>query len=124
MIVIPTLSMNPNNLKLHLNAMNLRNHYITTGRDEIKGRAGDIFKIEGDPRIWALIKVGTEGYCIDEYAETFYIEEGYLAEKHGNNLQAISSLKNYLRKTYGDQSYIKIHPHTFMILHIREEDLK
>ena len=118
--IISTLPMEPNNLKIHKNAMNTRNHSITTGRDDIRGRPGDLFYIEGDPDIWVLTNVEANGYTIDEYAETYYREEGYLDYKANNHHQAISALKNYLRKTYGDYPYVKIHPHTLIRIHAKE----
>ena len=121
MKVIPTLTMDKNNLKIHLKYHDRR---IVTGRDEIKGRSGDLFKIEGDPRIWVLIRVPHEGYTIDDYAEEFYKDEGYSSVYQGGAIQSIGALKNYLRRTYGDYDYIRIWPHEFMVINLKEEDLK
>ena len=121
--IITTLSMRPENLQRHLN---YNPHIITTGRDEIKGLPEDVFRIEGDDRIWVLEHVTTRGYTIDVYAELYYKQEGFLtdSEYKGSAPRAIAALKHTLRKIYGDYDHVRIYPHVFHATKLTEDDLK
>lgn len=129
MTIISTLSMTKENLYIHLNH---NPNIITTGRDEIKGRVGDIFRIEGaadrngEPLLWVLTDVPKDGCTLKKYAETFYREEGFLdlPEYKGNVIQAIGALKHNLTRFYGDYDHVRIYPHTFIPINLKESDLK
>ena len=118
--IITTLSMRPENLQRHLN---YDKNFIVTGRDDIRGNPGDLFRIEGDERTWTLIKVSSEGLSIDEYAKRYHRQEGFLSDAayKGSVPRAISALGHILRKMYGDNQFVKIYAHTFHAMTPLEE---
>lgn len=123
MTLIATLPMTKDNLEIHLSRSE---DNIITGRDEIKGHPGQIYRIEGTDKLWVLAEVSRVGLKISDYAREYFRDEGYLDTPlyDGNPTRAMGALKHVLTKTYGDYNYVRIFRHKFLALDLTEEDLK